>query len=99
MVNIDHYVALVTGSTSGIGAAIAKRLAHEGMIVALHSKSSVRSGVALASELGRASYTQADLSEKDDICRLIETVVEKHGRLDVLINNAGLSEVIPHASL
>jgi NAD(P)-dependent dehydrogenase (short-subunit alcohol dehydrogenase family) len=69
------------------------------MIVALHSKSSVRSGVALASELGRASYTQADLSEKDDICRLIETVVEKHGRLDVLINNAGLSEVIPHASL
>lgn len=99
MTNPDYRVALVTGSTSGIGAAIAKRLVQEGLTVALHSKSSVSSGVALAKELGHASYTQADLSKKEDVRRLMETVVQKHGRLDVLVNNAGISEVIPHASL
>jgi NAD(P)-dependent dehydrogenase (short-subunit alcohol dehydrogenase family) len=97
--NQDHRVALVTGSTSGIGEAIAKRLAEEGLTVALHSRSSVSRGVALANELGRASYTQADLSKQEDIRRLIDAVVVKHGRLDVLVNNAGITEVIPHASL
>jgi len=99
MANQEHRVALVTGSTSGIGAAIAKRLAQEGLTVALHSKSSVSTGVALANELGCASYTQADLAKEGDVRRLIEAVVKKHGRLDILVNNAGITEVIPHASL
>ena len=92
-------VALVTGSTSGIGAAIARRLARDGLVVALHSRASVAAGHALAQELGRASYTQADLSETASAGRLIEEVRRKHGRLDVLVNNAALTQVIPHAEL
>jgi NAD(P)-dependent dehydrogenase (short-subunit alcohol dehydrogenase family) len=92
-------VALVTGSTSGIGAAIASRLVREGYTVALHSRSSVEKGRALALELGHASYTQADLSHEDECRRLVRDVLDGHGRLDVLVNNAGLSEIIPHADL
>lgn len=99
MVPGNSRVALVTGSTSGIGAAIARRLVQDGLIVALHSKSSVSRGLALANELGRASYTQADLADQADIRRLVATVLATHGRIDVLVNNAGISAVIPHASL
>jgi len=92
-------VALITGSTSGIGEGIAKRLIQDGFIVALHSNLSIEKGHSLAKELGNASYTQADLSEPENIKRLIEEVLQIHGRLDVLINNAGVSEVIPHDEL
>jgi len=92
-------LALVTGSTSGIGAAIARRLVREGYVVALHSRASVETGRALALELGHASYTQADLSQEDECRRLIRDVLREHGRLDVLVNNAAITESIPHADL
>jgi NAD(P)-dependent dehydrogenase (short-subunit alcohol dehydrogenase family) len=95
----SHRVALVTGSTSGIGAAIARRLARDGITVALHSRASVAAGIALAEELGRASYTQADLSESSSAHALIDDVRAKHGRLDILVNNAAMTQVIPHAEL
>lgn len=53
-------VALVTGSTSGIGVAIARRLASEGYSIVLHSRNSVEAGQLLALELGSAIYVQAD---------------------------------------
>lgn len=92
-------VALVTGSTSGIGAAIARRLSSEGYAVVLHSRHSADTGLALAAELGEAIYIQADLAEDADRIRLIHTAVTWQGRLDVLINNAGISCVIPHTDL
>jgi NAD(P)-dependent dehydrogenase (short-subunit alcohol dehydrogenase family) len=84
-------VALITGSTSGIGAAIARRLSAEGFSTLLHSRASVDAGRALAAELGNAIYLQADLSVETARCKLVAEAFERWGRLDVLVNNAGLS--------
>ncbi|MUL36840.1 SDR family NAD(P)-dependent oxidoreductase [Gloeocapsopsis dulcis] len=92
-------VALVTGSTSGIGLAIAKRLAEDGYAVSFHSKSSVLVGQSLADAHPDSSYFQADLSAQSQSRNLITEVLSYHGRLDVLVNNAGISATIPHTSL
>ncbi|WP_042338247.1 SDR family NAD(P)-dependent oxidoreductase [Paraburkholderia ferrariae] len=92
-------VALVTGSTSGIGEAIARRLSQEGYAVILHSRNSAEAGHALSRELGAAAYVQADLADDMQRVRLIREAVAVWGRLDVLVNNAGISRVIPHADL
>jgi NAD(P)-dependent dehydrogenase (short-subunit alcohol dehydrogenase family) len=96
---MENPVALVTGSTSGIGASIARRLSNEGFAVVLHSRNSANVGYALAAELGMAAYVQADLAQDVDRVRLIRQAVAQWGRLDVLINNAGVSRVIPHSDL
>jgi NAD(P)-dependent dehydrogenase (short-subunit alcohol dehydrogenase family) len=92
-------VALITGSTSGIGVAIARRLASEGYSIVLHSRNSVEAGQRLALELGSAIYVQADLANNDDRVRLIREAIASWGRLDVLVNNAGISRVISHQDL
>ena len=92
-------VALITGSTSGIGAATARRLARDGYKVALHSRSSADTGKRMVDELAGASYHQADLADDRTIRDLIAAVLKRHGRLDVLVNNAGESIRIPHADL
>src|SRR5262245_3228756 len=91
-------VALITGSTSGIGAATARRLARDGYTVALHSARSAELGQKMAKELN-GSYHQADLADEAATRALVASVLDKHGRLDVLVNNAGLSIRIPHADL
>jgi NAD(P)-dependent dehydrogenase (short-subunit alcohol dehydrogenase family) len=96
---VSERVALITGSTSGIGAAIARRLSRDGYTVALHSRSSADVGQRMVSELKGASYHQADLGDEAAARPLIESVLRYHGRLDVLVNNAGLSIRIPHADL
>lgn len=90
-------VALVTGSTSGIGAAVARRLAAEGYVVALHSR--ISAGAALAAELGTGSYTAADLATDEGPAKLVRAVLARHGRLDVLVNSAGITVAVPHADL
>ncbi|AFT84875.1 short chain dehydrogenase family protein 1 [Paraburkholderia phenoliruptrix BR3459a] len=90
---------MITGSTSGIGAAIARRLSMDGFSVILHSRSSVEAGHALAQKLGSAAYVQADLARDEDRIKLIREAIAVWGRLDVLINNAGISRVIPHIDL
>ena len=92
-------VALVTGSTSGIGMAIAKQLSEDGFTIAFHSKSSLDFGQTLARNHPGSSYTQADLAEQRQVRHLIAEVISHHGRLDVLVNNAGINAVIPHNSL
>lgn len=92
-------VALVTGSTSGIGEAIARRLSRDGYKVALHGRRQAELGRAMAAELPGASYHQVDLAEVEQAGRLVREVVAHHGRLDVLVNNAGIVARFPHADL
>jgi NAD(P)-dependent dehydrogenase (short-subunit alcohol dehydrogenase family) len=91
-------VALVTGSAAGIGAGVARRLASDGMTVAVHSRESRAAGEALAASVGGAYY-QADLADDEAAAALVPRVLADHGRLDVLVNNAGISRPVPHADL
>lgn len=92
-------VALVTGSTSGIGAAIARALSEAGYAVVIHSRNSASTGRAMAAEMKQAIYVQADLALEADRVRLINESIAAWGQLDVLVNNAGISRVIPHGDL
>ncbi|MFF9282563.1 SDR family NAD(P)-dependent oxidoreductase [Streptomyces griseosporeus] len=94
----DRPVALVTGSTSGIGEAVARRFAADGMRVVVQSRHSAETGRALAQELG-GTYLRADLEVEDEARGLVEAALDRYGRLDVLVNNAGISRPIPHADL
>ncbi len=99
MKEFSDQVALVTGSTSGIGEATARRLVSLGAKVMLNSSTSISEGESLASELEGASYHQADISSEDDCKELVDATIETFGRLDILVNNAGFTSVIPHADL
>ena len=92
-------VVLVTGSTSGIGAAVAHRFADAGDTVVYNSARSADVGQALAQATPNAHYVQADISEPEDCTRLIAEVISRCGRLDVLVNNAGTTRVIDHRDL
>jgi NAD(P)-dependent dehydrogenase (short-subunit alcohol dehydrogenase family) len=90
-------VALVTGSSSGIGAQVARRLAADGFDVVVTSRTR-EAGEAVAQEVA-GTYLQADLSEPEQARDLVRRVLDQLGRLDVLVNNAGTTEVIPHTDL
>ncbi|WP_346921207.1 SDR family NAD(P)-dependent oxidoreductase [Glutamicibacter creatinolyticus] len=86
-------VALVTGATSGIGVEIARRLVADGMRVAISGRSAER-GQKVAAELGEAVFfIQAELTAPGAPQRLIDEVVSRAGRLDVLVNNAAIDHI------
>lgn len=100
MGELDGRTAIVTGSSSGIGEATARRLAHLGANVVVNSASSVEAGEAVAASLpGDALYVQADISDQAQGQALIDRTVEHFGGLDLLVNNAGWTTVVPHHDL
>lgn len=94
----DGRVAFVTGAAGGIGREIAERLAREGARVTLADKDgegAARAAAALAAAGLRADGTACDVTSEADVARALDAVVEAHGRIDVLVNNAGLQHVAP----
>jgi 3-hydroxybutyrate dehydrogenase len=93
-------VSLVTGSTSGIGLGIARALADAGSAVVLNGFGAadeiVRTRDQIAADCGvKVSYSPADMTKAEAIAEMIETTLTEHGRLDVLVNNAGIQYIAP----
>ena len=92
-------VAIVTGSSSGIGEAVARRLGGLGATVVVNSSNSVEAGEAVAASIPGAIYLRADISDREQARSLVDQTVERFGRLDLLVNNAGWTTVVPHDDL
>lgn len=94
MKQLSGKVALVTGGSRGIGAAIARRLADDGADVAISHSSSPDKAKAIVHELEgkgvRAAAFQADQAQPAQVQGLVRAVVERFGRIDILVNNAGV---------
>lgn len=97
--NLSGKVALIQGGSRGIGAAIAKRLAHEGAAVAITYISSPDKAADVVRSIeaagGRALAIQADSSDAEAVRGAVSQTVEHFGRIDVLVNNAGVLAIAP----
>lgn len=86
-------VVIVTGASRGIGRAIARELANRGALVVAAARGNNARGTVdeIAAAAGRAEMVSADMTDADSLTALIAGVVERHGKIDVLVSNAGIA--------
>ena len=97
--NIGGKVVVITGASSGLGEATARHLSGEGAVVVLGARRLGRLTAlaqALGAEDGRAIAVQTDVTQSEQVRALVDAAVQRFGRIDVMINNAGL---MPHSPL
>ena len=101
--NLEGAVVIVTGSATGLGAAVAQRLASKGARVVINytkSEAEAEATAAACEKLGsEALLCRADVADDADCRRMAAAAVERWGRVDGLVNNAALSKIAPHADL
>ena len=99
MGKLANKVAIVTGASKGIGAAIAKHLAAEGAAVVVNYSSGKTDAEKVVAEImgngGKAIALQANVAKQSDIDRLFSEAQKRFGRLDILVNNAGVYDFAP----
>lgn len=99
MSKLDGKVAVVTGASKGIGAAIARKLAQEGAAIVVNYASSKAGADAVVKDItsagGRAIAVQGDVSKAAEAQHLFDEAVRQFGRLDILVNNSGVYEFAP----
>jgi ketoreductase RED2 len=93
--NLTGNAVIVTGSSSGIGAAIARRLSGLGAGIVVNSARSADAGRRIASELADAVYVQGDIGDPATAEALVAAAAQRWGRLDGLVNNAGMTVDVP----
>ncbi len=93
-INLKGRVALVTGSSSGLGMEIARYMAEAGASVAIHYRKEMDQAVKLAEEInnsgGKAAVFGGDVSKKDEVQKIFSDIDKKFGPVDILVNNAGI---------
>ncbi len=103
MNSLTNKVALVTGSSKGIGASIAKHLAAAGATVVVNYATSKSGADKVVSEIsaagGKATAVQGDFSKPEDITSTFAEIKKQHGKLDILVNNAGVYNFSPIADV
>ncbi|SEG82609.1 NAD(P)-dependent dehydrogenase, short-chain alcohol dehydrogenase family [Actinacidiphila yanglinensis] len=95
MGQLDNKTALVTGASTGIGLAIARRFAEEGATVYLTGRRKAELDAAVAHVGGRAIGVRSDVSQLDDLDRLFTEITDRSGRLDIVVANAGVGDYGP----
>ncbi len=89
---MDNKVAIVTGASRGIGRAIAKMLAENGYNVIANYNKSEQKAIELKEKFENIEIFKADVSKREEVKKLVEFAIQKYGKIDVLINNAGISK-------
>ena len=101
--NLKNKVAVITGSSSGVGAALATKLASEGASVVINYNQSEEGAIRTRDNIvaigGQAVIFQGDVSDEADCERIAEMAVSSFGQIDILVNNAGCTTFVPHENL